>query len=92
MMQRCIHPSSFPPLLKILLLSQVANGVWLAPVLVFVLLLVNRRDLMGEHVNSLGFNIVAWFISIVMIGITLFLGYATLFIPSAATTAGTLLL
>jgi NRAMP (natural resistance-associated macrophage protein)-like metal ion transporter len=80
------------PLLKILLLSQVANGVWLAPVLVFVLLLVNRRDLMGEHVNSLGFNIVAWFISIVMIGITLFLGYATLFIPSAATTAGTLLL
>jgi len=79
------------PLLKILLFSQVANGVWLAPVLIFILLLINRRDLMGDHVNSLGFNIVAWFISIAMIGVTLFLGYATLFIPSAAT-GGTILL
>ncbi len=80
------------PLLKILLLSQVANGIWLAPVLIFVLLLVNRRDLMGDHVNSLGFNIVAWVISIAMIGVTLFLGYATLFIPSAATTGGAIVL
>jgi len=80
------------PLLKILLFSQVANGVWLAPVLIFILLLINRRDLMGDHVNSLGFNIVAWVISIAMIGVTLFLGYATLFIPSAATTGGTILL
>ncbi|HXW18169.1 MAG TPA: Nramp family divalent metal transporter [Candidatus Acidoferrales bacterium] len=79
------------PLLKILLFSQVANGVWLAPVLVFILLLINRRELMGDHVNSLGFNIVAWFISIVMIGVTLFLGYATLFMPSPATSAGVIL-
>src|SRR6202167_3705920 len=34
------------PLLKILLFSQVANGIWLAPVLIFILLLINRRDLM----------------------------------------------
>jgi NRAMP (natural resistance-associated macrophage protein)-like metal ion transporter len=80
------------PLLKILLFSQVANGIWLAPVLIFILLLINRRDLMGDHVNSLGFNIVAWVISIAMIGVTLFLGYATLFIPSAATTGGSILL
>jgi NRAMP (natural resistance-associated macrophage protein)-like metal ion transporter len=79
------------PLLKILLFSQVANGVWLAPVLIFILLLINRRDLMGAHVNSLGFNIVAWIISLAMIGVTLFLGYATLFIPSTAT-GGTILL
>jgi Mn2+/Fe2+ NRAMP family transporter len=59
------------PLLKILLLSQVANGVWLPIVLIFILLLVNRRDLMGEYVNSLSFNIVAWFFSIAMIVITL---------------------
>jgi len=70
----------------------VANGIWLAPVLIFILLLINRRDLMGDHVNSLGFNIVAWVISIAMIGVTLFLGYATLFIPSAATTGGSILL
>ena len=59
------------PLFKILLLSQVANGVWLPIVLIFILLLVNRKDLMGEYVNSLSFNIVAWFISIAMIVITL---------------------
>jgi NRAMP (natural resistance-associated macrophage protein)-like metal ion transporter len=59
------------PLFKILLLSQVANGVWLPIVLIFILLLVNRKDLMGEYVNTLGFNIVAWFISIAMIVITL---------------------
>jgi len=58
------------PLFKILLLSQVANGVWLPIVLIFILLLVNRKELMGEYVNSLSFNIVAWFISIAMIVIT----------------------
>ena len=56
--------------MKILLLSQVANGVWLPVVLIFILLLINRHDLMGEYVNSLGVNIVAWFISIAMIVIT----------------------
>ena len=45
----------------------MANGVWLPVVLIFILLLVNRRDLMGEYVNSLSFNIVAWFTSIAMI-------------------------
>ncbi len=76
------------PLLKILLLSQVANGIWLAPVLIFILLLINRKDLMGEHVNKLGFNILAWIISIVMIGITLFLGYVTLFPPPGISSGG----
>jgi NRAMP (natural resistance-associated macrophage protein)-like metal ion transporter len=68
------------PLFKILLLSQVANGVWLPIVLIFILLLVNRRDLMGEYVNSLSFNIVAWFISIAMIVIT----FLSVFAPSGA--------
>ncbi len=68
------------PLFKILLLSQVANGVWLPIVLIFILLLVNRRDLMGEYVNSLSFNIVAWFISIAMIVITLL----SVFAPTGA--------
>jgi NRAMP (natural resistance-associated macrophage protein)-like metal ion transporter len=70
------------PLLKILLLSQVANGVWLAPVLIFILLLINRKDLMGDYVNKAGFNILAWVISIVMIVITLFLGYVSIFSSS----------
>src|ERR1700738_4453098 len=48
------------PLWKIFIFSQVGNGVWLPIVIIFILLLVNRRDLMGEHVNTLTFNIVAW--------------------------------
>jgi Mn2+/Fe2+ NRAMP family transporter len=39
---------------------------------------VNRKDLMGEYVNSLSFNIVAWFISIAMIVIT----FLSIFAPS----------
>ena len=48
------------PLLRILLLSQVANGVWLPVVLIFMILLINRPDLMGDRVNTPTFNIVAW--------------------------------
>src|SRR6202011_1910760 len=40
------------PLEKILILSQVGNGIWLPVVLAFILLLVNRRDLMGDLVNT----------------------------------------
>jgi Mn2+/Fe2+ NRAMP family transporter len=76
------------PLLKILVWSQVANGVWLPVVLIFVLLLINRRDLMGEHVNTWGFNVVAWTASIVVIVITLVLVWVSIFNPSAAGLGG----
>jgi Mn2+/Fe2+ NRAMP family transporter len=59
------------PLTTVMVLSQVVNGVVLPFVLVFVLLLVNDRELMGEHVNSRFFNIVAWGTVVVMIGLTL---------------------
>lgn len=72
------------PLMKILILSQVGNGIWLAIVLVFILLLVNRRSLMGKHVNGPVFNVVAWAISIAMIVLTLVLAYVTILNPSAA--------
>ena len=72
------------PLLKILVLSQVANGVWLPVVLIFILLLINRRDLMGKHTNTLTFNVVAWATGIVMIVLTLVLVYAALFQPASA--------
>jgi NRAMP (natural resistance-associated macrophage protein)-like metal ion transporter len=67
------------PLWKILIFSQVGNGIWLPVVVIFILLLVNRRDLMGEHVNSLTFNIVAWVTAIAMIVLTLVLVYTSLF-------------
>ncbi|MCL5744469.1 MAG: Nramp family divalent metal transporter [Acidobacteria bacterium] len=58
------------PLLKIILLSQVANGVLLPFVLGFMLALVNRADLMGEYKNSLFQNIVAWVTAAVMVVLT----------------------
>jgi NRAMP (natural resistance-associated macrophage protein)-like metal ion transporter len=47
-------------LIQVAVFSQVLNGVLLPIVLIPMLLLVNRKDLMGEHVNSLWFNVVAW--------------------------------
>jgi Mn2+/Fe2+ NRAMP family transporter len=78
------------PLLKILILSQVGNGIWLPVVLIFILLLINRRDLMGEHVNTLTFNIIAWASSILMIVLTVVLVYVAIFEPSAAGLSGSL--
>jgi Mn2+/Fe2+ NRAMP family transporter len=48
------------PLAGVMLLSQVVNGVMLPFVLVFMLLLTNDRELMGQHVNSRALNVVAW--------------------------------
>ena len=41
-------------------MSQVFNGVLLPLVIVLMLLLINRKDLMGDRVNSRWFNVVAW--------------------------------
>jgi NRAMP (natural resistance-associated macrophage protein)-like metal ion transporter len=71
------------PLWKILIFSQVGNGIWLPVVLIFILLLVNRRDLMGEYVNTLTFNVIAWVTAIAMIVLTLVLSYTAIF-PAAS--------
>jgi Mn2+/Fe2+ NRAMP family transporter len=68
----------------ILIFSQVGNGIWLPVVVIFILLLVNRRDLMGEYVNTLAFNIVAWVTAIAMIGLTLIVAYTSLFSPGGS--------
>src|SRR6201981_2395814 len=55
------------PLVKIAVLSQVVNGVVLPFVLIFMLLLINKRDLMGKYVNTRLFNAIAWLTTVVMI-------------------------
>jgi Mn2+/Fe2+ NRAMP family transporter len=59
------------PLAHIMVLSQVVNGIVLPFVLIFMLLLVNDRELMGPHVNTRGFNLIAWLTVGVMIALTL---------------------
>ena len=68
----------------ILIFSQVGNGIWLPVVIIFILLLVNRKDLMGEYVNTLTFNVVAWATAIVKIGLTVMLAYTSLFSGAAS--------
>jgi NRAMP (natural resistance-associated macrophage protein)-like metal ion transporter len=59
------------PLVKISILSQVVNGVVLPFVLVFMLLLVNKKDLMGEYVSTPLYNVIAWATTVIMVGLTL---------------------
>ena len=59
------------PLVRMILLSQVLNGVLLPFVLIFMIRLINRPDLMGEWVNPRWFNQVSWVSVVVMIGLTL---------------------
>jgi len=54
------------PLVKISILSQVVNGIAVPPVLVFMLLLVNKKELMGQYVNSKAYNAIAWVTTVVM--------------------------
>jgi NRAMP (natural resistance-associated macrophage protein)-like metal ion transporter len=59
------------PLVYVTVLSQVANGVVLPFVLIFMLLLTNDRELMGKHANSRRFNIIAWTTVVVTIVMTI---------------------
>jgi NRAMP (natural resistance-associated macrophage protein)-like metal ion transporter len=66
------------PLVKMILLSQVLNGVLLPFVLIPMILLINRKDLMGEWVNPRWFNLVTWISVALIIGISLALGADTI--------------
>ncbi|HVJ09041.1 MAG TPA: Nramp family divalent metal transporter [Acidisarcina sp.] len=59
------------PMVKIVILSQVLNGVLLPVVIILMLMLINRKDLMGEHVNSKWFNAIAWLTAIIVIGLSI---------------------
>ena len=58
------------PLLKVILWSQVVNGVLLPFMLIFMLILINRKDVMGEYRNSKLGNFLAWGTSIIVITLT----------------------
>ncbi|MBZ5546608.1 MAG: Nramp family divalent metal transporter [Acidobacteriia bacterium] len=66
------------PLVKISILSQVVNGAVLPFVLIFMLLLINKKELMGEHANKRTFNVIAWATTVIMIGLTALLVWGTL--------------
>ena len=61
------------PLVAIMFWSQTLNGLLLPPVLVVMLILINDPEIMGRHVNSIPFNLVAWGTAAVMIALSLLL-------------------
>jgi NRAMP (natural resistance-associated macrophage protein)-like metal ion transporter len=61
------------PLIPIMYLSQVLNGMVLPFVLIFMLVLINDKKIMGKYTNGPILNSIAWVTSIVMIGLTLLL-------------------
>jgi NRAMP (natural resistance-associated macrophage protein)-like metal ion transporter len=61
------------PLVPIMLVSQVVNGMLLPFILIFMLVLINRKKLMGEWVNGRWFNAIAWATTGIMILLTLYL-------------------
>lgn len=58
------------PLIAIMWISQVINGIMLPFVLIFMLLLINKTELMGDYKNSKLFNRIAWATTVIMISLT----------------------
>ena len=67
------------PLIRVLLVTQVMNGLLLPIVLFAVLRLVNNRELMGRHVNGPIYNIAAWLTAILVTIVSLLFILISLF-------------
>ncbi|MFH0837014.1 MAG: divalent metal cation transporter, partial [Candidatus Aenigmatarchaeota archaeon] len=61
------------PYVPIMVISQVICGILLPFTLIFMLKIVNDRDIMGDYVNTKIFNIIAWVACIIMIILSIFL-------------------
>lgn len=58
------------PLINISLWSQVINGLLLPVVLVSMILLVNKKKIMGIHVNKPITNIIGWSAVVILVGLS----------------------
>jgi Mn2+/Fe2+ NRAMP family transporter len=67
------------PLIQVLIVTQVINGILLPVILIAILRLVNNRELMGTHVNGRLYNFGAWLTAIVVSALSLLLIITTLF-------------
>src|SRR2546421_6749917 len=48
------------PIFEVLVILQDLNAAMLPILLIFIILLINNRRLMGRHVNNLAFNVISW--------------------------------
>jgi Mn2+/Fe2+ NRAMP family transporter len=66
------------PLLRFILISQVANGILLPFVLFFMLRLINKEALMGEYRNGFWGNAIAGSTSVIMVALTVVMIWTSL--------------
>jgi Mn2+/Fe2+ NRAMP family transporter len=59
------------PLFSVMYISQIINGVVLPVILVFMLVLINNKKLMGGHINKRGYNIISSITVVVLIILTI---------------------
>lgn len=67
------------PLVFLMVLSAVLNGLLLPFVLIYALSLVNNKKIMGEYVNPRSYNVISWGTVIVIAVLALFFVITTLF-------------
>jgi len=67
------------PLIRVLLITQVINGLLLPVILFAILRLVNNRELMGKYVNGRFYNIAAWLTAVVVCSLSLLLIVISIF-------------
>jgi Mn2+/Fe2+ NRAMP family transporter len=67
------------PLVFLMVLSAVINGLMLPFVLVFVVRLINNPKIMGEFINSRAYNIISWSTVAAVALLTVLFVFATVF-------------
>jgi Mn2+/Fe2+ NRAMP family transporter len=61
------------PQIPLLLVTQCINGLLLPVLLIAIVKLASNKEIMGDHANTIGFNIVAWTITAVVSSLSLIL-------------------
>ena len=60
-------------LYRVMLASQVINGVLLPPILIFMVLIASDGSIMGKYKNPAWYNLISWTFTVVLIALTLLL-------------------
>lgn len=68
------------PLVLLMILASVLNGILLPFVLLYAISLVNNKKIMGEYVNMKSYNYISWGTVIILITLTIFM-VITIIIP-----------
>jgi NRAMP (natural resistance-associated macrophage protein)-like metal ion transporter len=67
------------PLVTLMVLSAIVNGLMLPFVLVFIIKLINNKRIMGEYTNSKTYNYISWTTVIAVTVLTVLFVFATVF-------------